>query len=185
MKTQRGVTFIELIFAISIAGILISVGIPGFIGSMRNSDMSAAANTFVGAVHAARSESVKARSRVTVCRGDTSGANPACDNNGDALIVFINDANDSSFDNGTDTLIRSTPWLQDDMSVTAPDLPGYVTFTPQGVTRAINGDAISGTLMLCGPSGNKHARVVTLSPTGRPVVQHHRDAINPANCPTT
>ena len=51
--------------------------------------------------------------------------------------------------------------------------------------RAINGDSISGTLLLCGPSGDKHARLITLTPTGRPTVQHHRDATSPPACPTS
>ncbi len=183
MKKQLGISFIELIFALSVAGILASVGIPGFIGSMRNSDMSSSANALVGAVHAARSEAVKSRSRVTVCRGTRTGTTPTCDSNGYDLLVFINAGNDASYDEDADTLVRATTWLKENMTITAPSLPDYVSFTSRGVTRAINGDPITGTLLLCGPSAEKHARVITLSPTGRPTVQHYRDAMNPAACP--
>ncbi len=100
-------------------------------------------------------------------------------------MVFVNAANDSSYDEQADTLVRATPFTKDTMSVTTAGLPGYVSFTGAGITRATNGDPISGTLLLCGPSGNAHARVITLSPTGRPTVQHHRDATNPPNCPAT
>ncbi len=185
MKNQRGLSFIELIFALSVAGILVSVGIPGFMGSIRNSDMASASNAFVGAMHSARAEAVKTRSRVTVCPGTRTGNNPQCDPDGSDLLVFVNAANDSTYDAPADTLVRATPWTKENMTVTAAGLPGYVSFTGAGITRAINGDPISGTLLLCGPSGEDHARVITLSPTGRPTVQHYRDATNPPNCPAT
>ena len=185
MKKQLGLSFIELIFALSVAGILASMAIPGFVGSMRNSDMSSSANALVGAVHAARSEAVKSRSRVTVCRGTRTGNTPTCDSSGLDILVFINADNDADYDDGADTLIRATPWLKSDMTVTAPSFPNYISFNSRGVTRAINGDPMTGTLLLCGTSAEKHARVVTLSPTGRPTVQHYREATNPDACPAT
>lgn len=185
MKKQRGLSFIELIFVLSVAAILISLGIPGFLGSIRNSEMATASNAFVGALHSARAEAVKTRSLVTVCPGVRTGATPSCDPNGNDLLVFVNAANDSSYDDPADTLVRATPWLKENMTVSAPALPGYITFTAAGATRAINGDPIFGTLLLCGPSGEDHARVITLSPTGRPTVQHHRDATNPPACPAS
>ncbi|MFK8028705.1 MAG: GspH/FimT family pseudopilin [Gammaproteobacteria bacterium] len=184
MKNQRGISFIELIFALSVAGVLVSAAVPSFLGSIRNSDMASSANSLVGAVHAARAEAVKTRSRVTMCRGDRSGENPTCDADGFDLLVFVNDSNDASYDSG-DVLVRASSWLKEDMTVSSNDIPDYVTFNSRGVTEDTNGDSISGTALLCGPSGEKHARIITLSPTGRPTVQHHRDATNPAACPTT
>lgn len=183
MKNQRGMSFIELIFALSVAGILVSVAVPNFVGSMRNSDMVSSTNALIGAVHAARTEAVKARDRVTLCRGDRSGATPSCDADGLDLLVFVNDANDVSFDDD-DVLVRSVAWLREGMTVTSTGIPSYITFNSRGVTQDTNGDPISGSSMICGPSGDKHARIVTLSPTGRPTVQHHRDAANPPACPT-
>lgn len=183
MKNQRGMSLIELIFTLSVAGILVSIAVPNFVGSMRNSDMASSTNALVGAVHSARSEAVKARNRVTMCRADRSGT-PSCDDAGYDLLVFINAANDNTYDQGTDTLVRSTPWLEDDMTVTSSGIPSYITFTSRGVTQDLNGDPISGSALICGPSGDQHARIVTLSPTGRPTVLHHRDATNPPACPT-
>lgn len=185
MKNQRGISFIELIFTLSVAGILVSTAIPSFMGSMRNSDMASSSNVLVGAVHAARAEAVKTRSRVTLCRGDISGATPACDDTGNALLVFVNSANDSSYDSGNDTLVRAAPWLKENMTILSADIPAYISFNARGVTEDTSGDSISGTVLLCGPSGVAHARVITLSPTGRPTVQHYRDATNPPSCPAT
>ena len=185
MKKQLGITFIELIFALSIAGILVSVGIPGFVGSMRNSDMASSSNAMVGAIHAARAEAVKTRSRVTICRGDRTGATIECDPDGQDLLVFVNASNDATYDIPADTLIRATPWLKDNMTLTSNGIPSYISFTPAGVTRTTAGDSISGTVLLCGPSLEEHARVITMSPTGRPTVQHYRDATSPPACPTT
>ncbi len=185
MKNQRGISFIELIFTLSVAGILVSVGIPGFIGSMRNSDMSSSTNALVGAVHSARAEAVKSRSRVTVCRGVRTGDTPTCDTSGFDLLVFINAGNDATYDDGADTLVRATPWLKENMTITSPAFPNYISFTSRGVTQAISGDPMTGTILLCGPTAEKHARVVTLSPTGRPTVQHYREATDPAACPVT
>lgn len=183
MKKELGMTIIELLFALSVAGILVSLAVPSFVGSMRNSEMVASTNVMVAALHTARSEAVKNRGRVTLCRADISSDTPTCSTTGDALIVFTNDANDVSFNpSDTEVLIRAEQWLEDDMTINTSGVPAYVSFTSEGITQNTAGASISGRMTICGPAGLEQARVITLSPTGRPQVQKHADVNGAPGC---
>jgi len=183
MKKQSGFTFLEVIFSLSIAAIIVGIGVPSFVNSIRNSEMVTAANSMVAGLHAARSEAVKTRSRVTLCRSDNSGANPVCSATGKGLAVFLNASDDISFDSGADTLMQQISWLGDDMDTVMGTIPNYVSFNGDGFTRAVGGGSINGSILVCGPSAEDHARVIMISPTGRPTVQKHAQAVSPPACP--
>jgi len=58
-KAARGFTLIELLVTIAIAAILMMVGVPSFIAFQRNSELTAAANSLLAAINAARAEAMK------------------------------------------------------------------------------------------------------------------------------
>ena len=184
MKKQLGLTFLEIMLALAIAAILLGVAVPSFVGSIRNSEMVSTANAFVGALHSARSEAVKSRARVTVCRSVNSTAPPACSAEGPDLLVFLNTTDDQVFNSGSDTSVRAVPWLKSTMTVDMGTIPNYLSFNSDGYSRIVGGGTVTGAIVMCGPSAEHHSRVITVSPTGRPVVQKHADATNPVACPT-
>jgi type IV fimbrial biogenesis protein FimT len=184
MTYQRGMTFLELMLAVAIGAILVGIGAPSFVTTIRNSEMTSSTNGLVGALHAARSEAVKRRSRVTLCRADITGAVPACSGSGMGLAVFLNVNNDASLDTGAgDVVIQSVPWLRDTIEVYAPGMPAAISFTASGFTRAVDGSAISGDLLFCGPRGDEGARLLTVSPTGRPLVRRQNEVSGAPTCP--
>ena len=166
MTYQRGMTFLELMLAVAIGAVLVGIGAPSFVTTIRNSEMTSATNGLVGALHAARSEAVKRRSTVS------------------GLVVFLNVNNDATLNTGAgDVVIRAVPWLPDTIDVYAPAMPAAISFTASGFTRAVDGSAIAGDLLFCGPRGDEGARVLTVSPTGRPLVRHHDEVGGAPNCP--
>lgn len=168
---------------VAIGAILVGVGVPSFVNTIRNSEMTSATNGLVGALYAARSEAVKQRTRVTLCRASMSSGAMACAANGDQLAVFTNASNDLSIDTGSgDTVVKSVPWLPDNITVTASGVPFGFSFNASGFTRALNGDTVSGDLLFCGPRGNDGARVLTLAPTGRPTIRYHGDVSGASSC---
>lgn len=181
MKKQFGITLLEMLFAVAIGAILLTVGVPSFMNTIRNSEMTAATNAMVAALHAGRSEAVKRRARVTVCRSDNSGANPVCDANGADLAVFVNTADDNTLD-AADTLVLANKWVTDKITINPGAIPNYVTFTAAGFTRAVGGGAITGDMLLCDPRGNDGARIISISPTGRPLVRHQGDVPAAPSC---
>ncbi len=183
MKNQRGMTILELMVAIAIGAILVAVGVPSFVTTIRNSEMTSATNAMVASLHTARSEAVKRRARVTVCRSDNSGDDPVCSAGGDSLTVFMNTSNDGTINAG-DEVIANQRWLPDTIDVDFDTVPVAFSFTATGFTRDLAGDAVSGDLLFCGPRGDAGARVLTVAPTGRPLVRHRQQVVGAASCPS-
>ena len=186
MKHQHGFTILELMMSIAVGAILVAVGVPSFVNTIRNSEMTSATNTMVGALYAGRSEAVKRRARITMCRATSSaGAEPQCDSGGMHIAVFLNTANDMTVDTGSgDVVIQNLNWLPDTIDVTSADLPDGFSFNASGFTRAIGGGTVSGDLLFCGPRGNEGARVLTIGPTGRPMVRLRNDVTGAGSCPS-
>ncbi len=185
MKTQTGFTLIELLYTVALAALILSVGVPSFVQTMRNSEMTATTNGLLSAMHIARSEAIKRRARVTICPSTTAEP-PVCDGNGTGLTVFVNAADDQTIDLPADTIVQTRDWLQGGVNLTNDGgIPGYVSYAPSGFTRAIGGASISGSLVFCDDRGEASARVLTLSPTGRPQIRHYGDVADMPDCPTS
>jgi type IV fimbrial biogenesis protein FimT len=180
MKITRGFTLIELMYTIAVAAIVLGIGIPAFTETIRAGRMTTSVNTAVTAMHVARSEAVKRRARVTFCRSTTAAA-PACNAAGDGYIVFVNVADDQSFD-AADTLVKAGPWLADGIAVMYDGLPAYVSYTASGFTRAIGGGTLAGNIVLCDDRGNRAARVISLAATGRPQARARTDVPGAPSC---
>lgn len=93
MLKQRGVTLIELLVTISIAAILLTLGIPSFASFLRSSRVSGATNDLAAVLYLARSEAVKRGAAVTVCPDANSDS--TCDAStdwNDGLVVLANAA---------------------------------------------------------------------------------------------
>ncbi|MFT6640007.1 MAG: type IV fimbrial biogenesis protein FimT [Flavobacteriaceae bacterium] len=67
MTFNKGFTLMELLITISIAGILLALGIPSFMSMMAESRISDQHNSLLGSLYQARSEAIKGASNVTVC----------------------------------------------------------------------------------------------------------------------
>ena len=76
---MRGFTLLELMLVLVLAGIILGLGIPAMGNFIRNSRVTAAANDVMVAMHFARSEAIKRRSRVVVCSSaDAMATAPQC-----------------------------------------------------------------------------------------------------------
>jgi type IV fimbrial biogenesis protein FimT len=180
MKYERGFTLVELMYTVVVAALVLGIGIPAFTETIRSSRMTATVNTAVTAMHVARSEAVKRRARITLCRS-TADAAPKCDDEGTGYAVFVNVADDESLD-GADTLIKAGPWLSDGITLEYSGLPNYVTYTASGFTRSIGGGTLSGNIVICDDRGDRAARVITLAATGRPQARAHADVPGAPTC---
>ncbi|MEM9384331.1 MAG: GspH/FimT family pseudopilin [Pseudomonadota bacterium] len=184
MNTQRGFTLVELLYSVGIAALVLGVGVPSFIDQVRSSRMNAATNTLLSALYVGRSEAVKQRRRVTVCRSTISDA-PACSSEGTGYAVFVNVDDDSSFDAGAgDVLLRNDVWLRGTITTIADGLPIYVSYVSSGFTRAIGGGAQSGDIIFCDERGNTGARILRLPATGRPQIVAHDEVPGAPTCAT-
>ncbi|HEX7060838.1 MAG TPA: GspH/FimT family pseudopilin [Woeseiaceae bacterium] len=72
-KRHAGFTLLELIVTLAVAAIILSFGVPGFMGFVQNSRATTHTNDLVTALNLARSEATRRGSAVTVC-STTNGA---------------------------------------------------------------------------------------------------------------
>jgi len=91
---QSGFTLLEMLIAIALLAVLLSFGIPNFRDFVRNARMAAAANDLLADMNFARSEAIKRRVPVTLCKLNADGDD--CDDDDDTpfrrWIVFVDDA---------------------------------------------------------------------------------------------
>jgi len=193
---QPGFTLVELMFVLTVAAILLSIGIPGFRDFVRNSRMTTAANDLLADYNLARSEAVKRRVPVTLCKSDDGAA---CDDDPDTAfvgwIVFVDDADptaaaatdgDGAVDAGED-ILRGRELL-DTIDVSADGV--VTTFLPSGFPDDTPGPVATPLaplieVVLCDARGNvvsaggvSAARGMRISATGRPTLSRDVDYID-------
>ena len=72
VRRQRGLTLVEVMITLTIAAILSSLGVPGFVDLIRTKNLAAAASDLKSDLNFARSEAVKRNRRVLVCPAGAS-----------------------------------------------------------------------------------------------------------------
>lgn len=109
--SQKGFSLLELFMTLIVAGVILGIGVPNLMEFQRNNAISGAANEFVTAVFAARSESVKRGVPVTLCASaDPFADPPVCAPTGagtnGGFVVWVDDANPTQVDAGEAVLQR-------------------------------------------------------------------------------
>jgi type IV fimbrial biogenesis protein FimT len=179
---QDGMTMIELMFTVAIVGIVVGFGFPGIQEYIRNGRMIASGNDVITAIQISRSEAIKRRSFVTLCRSaDPTASTPVCSTAAggswaDGWLVFQDDNRNAVLETGEE-IIQVYNGFSDTvgMAVDTPDLADYMMFNRQGLPRTTGGVSLSGNLMLCDSRGvtlrggtRSFARAIVITPTGRP-----------------
>ncbi|MBT8143122.1 MAG: GspH/FimT family protein, partial [Gammaproteobacteria bacterium] len=95
---------------ITVAGILMALGVPGMVTVVQNNRILATSNDFISAVHAGRMESIKRRSTVVLCASaDPEAATPSCSNDFSAgWIVFVDRDENGQVDVNADPTLDDT-----------------------------------------------------------------------------
>jgi len=196
---QTGFTLIELMFTIVVLAVLLGIGVPNFRDFVRNSRLTAAANDLLADVNLARSEAVKRRVPVTLCKSANGTDCAAAAAAFTGWIVFVDDANplvDSSDDGNGVVNASGTPSEQVLVYRRLPELQVRSdgvrqVFRPSGfpnpgaterLTRIVLCDARKNIVTSGGASA---ARGLTISPTGHAAVTRDIATITAmGGCPT-
>lgn len=70
MKSQRGFTLIELMVTIAVLAVVLGIAIPSFSNIVSSNRVDGGAQELYGALQLARSEAVKRRASVSICRSN-------------------------------------------------------------------------------------------------------------------
>lgn len=164
-RTQSGFSLIELMVALAVLAILVTVAAPSFRSMLLNNRMTSQINGFVTALQFARSEAVKRNATVSLCpKGTTLTCSGSNWENG--WLIFADANGNGAFNSADDTAI----------SVGEPLDGGATMRGSASVASSIRYDSTgaasnSGTFTVCDDRGSAHAHAIAVSGTGRPSTQ--------------
>lgn len=193
MKKDTGFTLIELMIALAIVGILLSVGMAPIKVFLQGSQLVASTNELLSGVHVARSEAIKLNSRVSICPTN-GGVRCSGSDWSKGWVVFIDtDGNmqgtDEPCENATtDCQLRIHAGFTDNqLTVAGVDQNGVAisgfTFTSRGLPKTATGASRSGIFSVCSFDDSNNivgSRAVVLALSGRVRVSDNSEVIS---CP--
>ena len=171
---------IELLVALSIAAILLAVGVPSFRSTIASNRLTSTTNDLVASLAQARSEAIKRGVRVTVCIS-SNGADCATTGSWEQGWISFVDITRSGTTAAVDTpgspvdddvVLAVTQRAASTTSIQgSAEVAQYVSFSSDGTTRNMLGTSQTGTLRVCEPSSAltnaNRAREIDVSPVGR------------------
>lgn len=162
----RGFTMMELLVALAVGAILLTIALPGYAFLVNSSRLTTATNDLVAALQLARSEAIKRGIRVTVCKtSNAMAAAPVCDPSASwqqGWLVFVDGGAKGVIDS-EDVLLRVKDRVPPPAVITTSNFGSFVSYLPSGVSQAPNGLA-NGTLRVCVASVQ---RDIIINSTGR------------------
>lgn len=157
-----GFTLLELLFSIAIAAILMLVAAPSFITFQRNSELTAAANSMLGSVGAARTEAMKRNLPALIAPTGTGWAS--------GWRVFVDVDRNGSYGSG-DILVNTQDALKPYFSVAGINTSSgaalsYIRFDGSGYAKTSSTLAFART-DVTGTAIYAQTRYLILALTGR------------------
>lgn len=89
---SKGFTLLELLVTITVAGIILSLGVPGFRSIIQNNRATTHTNDLVTALNLGRSEATRRAAAVSVC-SSTDGATCSASNDWSTGWIVVDNAN--------------------------------------------------------------------------------------------
>lgn len=160
---MRGISLIEQLVVVAIAGVIASMAVPAFTDWQRRERSVAVLNQMVGAVSYARNAAASLRVMVTLC----PGSNGECGSRNswhEGAVIFA-DRNRNGQRDSSDALLTALPALRDGERITWRSFRNrsVLQMTPTGMTNWQNGS-----FQYCPADGSAEgARMVILNAAGR------------------
>ncbi len=171
---KKGFTLIELLVTIAIIGIVMSIAIPNFTGTIRNSRLTTNANQLIASLNYARSEAIKLGTTIHIRK--IGGADQVWDG---GWNVFIDLDGDQTFNNA-DTLLKTYSALTNNYTLrTGANYAVWIAFSSTGLITS-SGPFANDTFRICATAGDTiNSRTISINRIGRSRVSSG----NAASCP--
>ena len=170
---QNGFSLVELMIAVFMLSILLTVGIPAFNGIARENALADISNRFITSITLARSEAVSKNRTVVMCQLNNAGT--ACDNDGnweDGWVVWIDLDNDNNLENVNEAngveVVSIEASLPAGYTLTALNnqFINRITFNSSGEATGDGGNLLE-LFRLCDPQlDNNRTRLIYLNGVG-------------------
>jgi len=138
----RGVTVIELLFVVTVTGILLAVAVPSFQEFIQNYRIRSATGDLVAAINQARGEAVKRGKAVILCRSaDPEAASPVCGGGAAEnwttgwLMYAVDDAAEDAYVVGDELIARGQRTPDGVRVFTDDDAADFLTYFSDGTLR--------------------------------------------------
>jgi len=171
--------------ALAIASILLAIAAPNMASFLRNNTLQAQAAKSVGAVKFARSEAVKRRAKVILCRtADPTATSPVCGGSANTwtsgYLIFVSGDTNSTYEPATDTLVRVGPAAPNSIEVlTSSACNQNLEYDSDGTTDESGSTCF---MSICDDRGDDSGYLIRVRPAGRPDVLYGSDgAVNCSN----
>lgn len=159
--------------------ILTAFGIPGYVGYVRNGELSNSTTSLFSDMYYARSEAIKRKQNVTICRStDAMANNPVCGGSSktwsNGWIVFIDvDGNANDYD-GSDILLKvGSPPSGNVQIISNNNADQYIEYNTDG---SLNVNLAPSVYAICadfdhdGNYDEAQGREIRIKPIGRPEI---------------
>jgi len=165
MKTQNGFSLIEIIVTLSIAAVLLSLGVPAFQSYTQNSRQTTVINELASALQLARNGAITRRARVTLCKsanGQDCVSDGAASDWTQGWMIFADSNSNNTRDSGED-ILRVHGAVQGNVTLSGGTAAANrVSFDPRGLLASGNG-----TITYCDSRGNSSASALVFSRAGQ------------------
>ncbi len=163
--SSRGFTLIELMIAVGLTALLLSMAVPAVQMFTNNARQTGAINDFVASMHIARSTAVTTNTRVTAC-ASAGGSNCEAVSWNDGWIVFRDRDSDQVVD-ADETIVSSSEGIEG-LLIQSSQFGRFIMYRPNGrvMNASVNGN--SGQFTVCDDRGASHAKVMIIDLSGRP-----------------
>ncbi|MDH3608239.1 MAG: GspH/FimT family pseudopilin [Gammaproteobacteria bacterium] len=162
---QRGFTIIELMIAVILMAVLLTMGVPSFSRTIEQNKLSTQVNDLISTMQYARSESVKTGKRITICKSN-NGTNcvSAAAGYESGWIVFEDDSPaDGDLDAG-EQLLKVHEALESNFTLRGSNsFVNFISYLPSGGVTNTN----PGHFVLCKENVTSKSRAFFINTAGR------------------
>ena len=179
LNRLSGFTFVEMLVTMTIAAILLMIGVPSFQYVTNSNRIAAEINGLLGDMQYARSEAIKEGQPVTVCVS-ANGTSCANVNTWQSGWIVFSDVNGNAAVDAGDVVLRVQKTFASTDTFVATNNVGAVTFNREGYANGI----ANGTLIALHDSTNNHSwiRCLSINLAGMMLSQTYGNTANGVTC---